>query len=169
MLIEIQHRLRDLVIDLQPFPDGGLRIILPLNQFHALVVAVAIPWILRGIENQTIYRTTLGARSSSGNPLDDYFVGHCQVQDAVERLAAPFAELLEALGLFQRARKPIQDVPMRTVRAIQPVFNEAARQVVGRQLSCCQEWAYPLADFGVPAQVVPVYLTGGYLRCPVCR
>jgi len=129
LLVILDQWARLLVIDSQALPNRLLPVIFSLNQrFTGHIVFASFYW--RGIIDVV---NTSGSRvtAASGHSRYDVLVVDLNFDNRINY----HTSVLQGIGLGNRARKPVEEKSLGTVRLCNPFTHKADNDVIGHQLA----------------------------------
>ncbi len=136
----------------QASPDRFGLVVFPLVQI--LPLAFAVRALCEGIEGAVKRGLALLADEPSGEPVDENFIGHLNMQDSVEPLPQAAEHFIERLRLRQRPWKSVQDYPRDHVGGLEPFPQHVDRDRIGNQVSPVHELPGQHAEPSLPLHVM---------------
>src|SRR5215203_72011 len=119
-------------VDLQPVPDGVLAVVVALEELTAAPVALAGG---RGrVEVEVPDVSAAPAGPAPGEPADDLVVVHHQLEDDVDRGVLGREQLVEHLGLVDRAWEAVEQEALGGVLVQEPVGDHPYGHLVGDEV-----------------------------------
>ncbi len=100
-------------------------------------IEVADPRVLGRIKDLMEDMPRRPAHPATREPSHQLLIRHAEVEHRAQPGAPLCQNGIQRLGLRRRAREAIQDGPLRTIRATQPLADHAHGDIVRNQLTFC--------------------------------